>query len=151
MKAIATLPFLIAGSLLAVPAAFAQDSATVTVATSDEYGDYLADASGMALYMFEADTQGQGGSAGVSACSGDCAVAWPPLTVTGDASGGEGIAADMLGTIEREDGTMQVTYNGWPLYYFVKDQNPGDTTGHDVEGFGAEWYLLTPAGEKAED
>jgi predicted lipoprotein with Yx(FWY)xxD motif len=151
MKAIGTVHFLISTTLLAASPALAQDSAMLTVATSDEYGEYLADATGMALYMFEADTQGQGGSAAVTTCSGDCAAAWPPLTATGDPSGGEGVAADMLGTIEREDGTMQVTYNGWPLYYFVKDQNPGDTTGHDIEGFGAEWYLLTPEGEKAED
>ena len=55
--------------------------------------------------------------------------------------------ASLIGAIERRDGTLQVTYNGWPLYYFVKDQKPGDTTGQDIEGFGEEWYLLTPAGD----
>ncbi len=57
----------------------------------------------------------------------------------------------MIGNIQREDGTTQVTYNGWPLYYYAKDQASGDTTGHDIKDFGAEWYLLTPEGEKAED
>ena len=43
---------------------------------------------------------------------------------------------------------MQVTYNGWPLYYFIKDKAPGDTMGQDVKGFGAEWYLVMPSGKE---
>jgi predicted lipoprotein with Yx(FWY)xxD motif len=46
---------------------------------------------------------------------------------------------------------MQVVYNQHPLYYFVKDQGPGQTAGQDVHGFGGEWYLLTPEGEKLEE
>jgi predicted lipoprotein with Yx(FWY)xxD motif len=46
---------------------------------------------------------------------------------------------------------MQVTYGGWPLYYFVQDQGPGEATGQDKHGFGGEWYLVTPAGEKAQE
>jgi hypothetical protein len=45
--------------------------------------------------------------------------------------------------------TTQVTYNGWPLYYFASDVEPGHTRGHDIEGYGTEWYLVTPEGEKA--
>jgi predicted lipoprotein with Yx(FWY)xxD motif len=135
------------GATLVSWSALAQDAATLTMANSDQHGQFIADAEGRALYMFMADTQGSGGSGAASACSGDCAGAWPPLTTTGDPQAGEGISADMLGTIEREDGTMQVTYNGWPLYYFVQDQNPGDTMGQDKEGFGAEWYLVAPSGE----
>ena len=56
------------------------------------------------------------------------------------------VRAQLLGTVERRDGAKQVTYNGWPLYYYARDQNPGDTNGQDVEGFGAEWYLVTPDG-----
>ncbi|MDZ7811542.1 MAG: hypothetical protein U5L11_17650 [Arhodomonas sp.] len=54
----------------------------------------------------------------------------------------------LLGAIKRKDGSRQVTYNGWPLYHFVKDQDSGDTSGQDVEGFGAEWYLVAPSGAK---
>ena len=46
-----------------------------------------------------------------------CAVNWPPLIVEGKPTAGEGVNADLLGTVERTDGTMQATYNGWPLYY----------------------------------
>jgi predicted lipoprotein with Yx(FWY)xxD motif len=129
---------------------FSQD-ATLTVQNSAEHGAYIADAEGRALYLFEADTQGQGGAGAMSTCKDDCAAAWPPLTGAGTTQVSEGVSGEMIGNIQREDGTTQVTYNGWPLYYYAKDQAPGDTTGHDIEDFGAEWYLLTPEGEKAED
>ncbi len=54
------------------------------------------------------------------------------------------------GASKRKDGRRQVTYNGWPLYTFVKDTAPGNTAGQDVEGFGGEWYLVTPEGEHVE-
>lgn len=130
--------------MLAMGGAWAAGSATVSTATSSEYGNYLVNADGMALYLFEADVQGE-----KSTCYDGCATAWPPLlsesapTVSGKAN------ADFLGTIERKDGTMQVTYNGWPLYTFIKDKAPGDTNGQDVHGFGGEWYLVSPQGEAA--
>jgi predicted lipoprotein with Yx(FWY)xxD motif len=130
--------------------AFAQDAA-LTVQKSDTHGGYIADAEGRALYMFEADTQGQDAGGAESTCKEDCAAAWPPFTTEGPTQVSEGISQDLVGTLERADGTTQVTYNGWPLYYYAKDQNPGDVTGHDIEDFGAEWYLLTPEGEKAHD
>jgi predicted lipoprotein with Yx(FWY)xxD motif len=129
---------------------FAQD-ATLTVQNSAEYGPYIGDAEGRALYLFEAGTHGQGGAGAMSTCKDDCAAAWPPLTSAGTIQVSEGVSGEMVGNIQRDDGTTQVTYNGWPLYYYAKDQAPGDTTGHDIEDFGAEWYLLTPEGEKAED
>lgn len=55
----------------------------------------------------------------------------------------------MLGTIERSDGTMQVTYAGWPLYTFVEDAKPGEDNGTDSKAFGASWYPLHPDGHKA--
>jgi len=147
LSAVALASVILASNALPVDA----QEATLTLQKSEEYGEYIADADRRALYMFEADTQGKGGSEAVSACKDDCAGAWPPLVTEGPTQVSEGIIGDLIGTLERDDGTMQVTYNGWPLYYFIKDENPGDTTGHDVEGFGAEWYLLTPGGEKAHD
>ena len=122
----------------------AQGKAQVEVAEKEPYGAYLVDAEGSSLYLFLAD------STDSSTCYDDCANAWPPLVAGGEPVAGDGVEASMLGTIERQDGTMQVTYNGWPLYYFVRDQSPGDTQGQDVEGFGAEWYLVSPEGEKVE-
>ena len=62
----------------------------------------------------------------------------------GRAEAGDGVDAALLGTTTRKDGTMQVTYNGWPLYYYVKDPKPGDVTGQDV---GEVWYVLSAKGE----
>lgn len=131
--------------------ALAQDSATVTVQTHATFGAYLADADGRAVYLFEADTPGSGGMKAASACKDDCLAAWPPLTASGDLVAGEGASGDLLGSFEREDGAPQVTYNGWPLYYYHEDEAAGDVKGHDIEEFGAEWYLMAPSGEKAED
>ena len=129
--------------VLMTHSAFAQTAgkAELDVAEAQEYGPYIADKDGRALYMFEADSEGN------STCYDACAEAWPPLLTSDDPAAGQQAQEDLLGTTERKDGAMQVTYNGWPLYYFVKDQNPGDTTGQDVEGFGAEWYLVSPQGE----
>jgi predicted lipoprotein with Yx(FWY)xxD motif len=144
-------PFMAAGFLACsgMPG-FAQD-ATLMVQKSDALGEYIADAEGRALYLFEADTQGRNGGPAGSTCKDDCAAAWPPFTTAGTTQVNEGVSGDLVGTLEREDGATQVTYNGWPLYYYAKDEKPGDTTGHDIEDFGAEWYLLTPQGEKAHD
>jgi predicted lipoprotein with Yx(FWY)xxD motif len=141
-RALAVLP------LLAGPA-FAQDQAeTIMTAESPDYGAYLADGESRSVYMFEADTQGQGDTAAVSACMDECLAEWPPVTTTGEPQAGEGAMAEMLGTLTRDDGSMQVTYNGWPLYYYHEDEAAGDTKGHDIEEFGGEWYLVTAEGEE---
>jgi predicted lipoprotein with Yx(FWY)xxD motif len=99
----------------------------------------------LTVYLFAADT------ASKSACSGACAKVWPPVTTSGHAqAGGHAMAAD-LGTITRDDGTMQVTYQGHPLYFYikdVKDGDAGDTYGQGLKSFGADWYVLAPSGNK---
>ena len=134
-------------ALLVVPVGALAAQASLTVKKSEQFGEYIADGEGKSLYLFKADTQGKGGKEATSACYDKCAGAWPPFITTDKPTAGDGVNASLIGAIERRDGTMQVTYNGWPLYYFVKDQKPGDTAGQDIEGFGEEWYLLTPAGE----
>ena len=97
--------------------------ATVSVSETTDFGPILVDGEGMSLYLFTNDTQ----NSGASTCYDDCAVEWPPLTTDGDAAAGEGADASLLGTITRDDGSTQVTYNGWPLYYFHEDAAAGDT------------------------
>lgn len=152
---IRAFPSSIAASLAVVAlmgsAALAQEGPMLKVAQSDQHGAYVTDAEGRALYLFEADTQGEGNAAAESACRNACAEAWPPLLAEAAPQAGEGADAGLIATFDRGDGQMQVTYNGWPLYYYVQDQAPGETKGHDIEDFGAEWYLVTPEGEKADD
>jgi predicted lipoprotein with Yx(FWY)xxD motif len=117
-------------------------SATVGVGNSG-LGSILVSSSGHTLYLFKADIGTK------SACSGACAGAWPPLLAKGTPTVGAGLTASRLGTTVRSDGERQVTYNGHPLYLFVKDQKPGQTTGQGVTAFGAAWFALTPAGNQA--
>ena len=116
--------------------------ATVGVANVDPLGAILVDSKGRTVYLFEKD------SGPKSTCFGACATEWPPVTTSGKPSAGTGVTASMLGTTKRSDGKTQVTYNGHPLYLFEADQKPGDATGQNVDAFGAEWYVLSPAGDK---
>jgi predicted lipoprotein with Yx(FWY)xxD motif len=120
-------------------------SGVVSVADNPELGEILVDSKGFTLYNFEKDEGGE------SSCFNACAAAWPPYTVSGPPKAGSGAQASLLSTTKRSDGSTQVVYNDWPLYTYVGDSKPGDTTGNDVDQFGAEWYALTPAGEKPED
>ena len=115
--------------------------ASVGVARSG-LGSILVDSGGRTLYLFEADSGGR------SACSGACAMAWPPLLVTGRPTVGSGLAASKLGTIVRAGGGRQVTYNGHPLYLFVKDTRAGETSGQGVSAFGAAWFVVSAAGNQ---
>ena len=63
---------------------------------------------------------------------------------------GEGVDTTLLGTITRDDGTIQVTYNGWPLYLFAGDSAAGDTNGQGIDEFGGLWFLVSPTGEAIE-
>ena len=121
-----------------------QGAAQVQTQQQEPYGMYLTDGQGRTLYMFTADSTG-------SSCYDACANAWPPFLTDGDPEAmGENIDAAMLGTLQRRDGSTQVTYNDMPLYYFTKDQGAGQVTGQDVHGFGGEWYLVSPQGNVIE-
>jgi predicted lipoprotein with Yx(FWY)xxD motif len=105
---------------------------------------------GRTVYLFEKDTAGTAGSPATSACSGACATAWPPVTVTGSPAAGPGVQADLLGTTKRPDGSTEVTYAGHPLYWFSGDSAPGDVNGEGSTAFGAGWYVVSPNGQKVD-
>lgn len=121
------------------------EAAPVAVGSATGVGKVLVDSNGMTLYYFQKDQKGSG----KSKCEGACASAWPPLTTSGEAEAMSGVNSSMLGTIERPDGSTQVTYAGWPLYTFVEDKKPGEDNGTDSKAFGASWYPLHPNGQKA--
>ena len=121
------------------------EATPVSLGEASAVGKVLVDSEGMTLYYFEKDQKGSG----KSKCEGACAEAWPPLTTEGEPEAMKGVKAAMLGTIEREDGSTQVTYAGWPLYTFVADQKPGEDNGTDSKAFGASWYPLHSNGQKA--
>jgi len=107
----------------------------VQIGFTEELGPFLTDAEGRTVYLFTKDE-----TAGESACYDDCAEAWPPVTAADGMMLPPGIAGT-LSAIDRTDGSQQMTYNDIPLYYYAKDDDPGDTYGQDV---GDVWYVVTP-------
>jgi predicted lipoprotein with Yx(FWY)xxD motif len=106
------------------------------------YGKALVSGTGRVLYLFEKDKRNK------SSCYGPCAKAWPPYVPDGQMRTGSGVRAELLGTIRRDDGTTQVSYNGHPLYYYIKDRNAGDVTGQNLKDYGADWYVVGANGTK---
>lgn len=123
----------------------AGSAGVVSAAKVGDLGTILVASEGMTLYDFHKDKGGK------SSCYGACAGTWPPLLTEGKPQAEGGAQAGMLGTTKRKDGTVQVTYAGWPLYTYIGDQKPGEANGNDIDEFGAEWYALQPNGQEPED
>ena len=116
----------------------AGEAYVVNVATDPTLGSILVGEDGKTLYVFTKDTGGK------SVCNGDCATAWPPFVVEADetVTPGAGVTG-ALATIARDDGALQVTYAGAPLYYFAADAAAGDVKG---QGVNDVWFVATPSG-----
>jgi predicted lipoprotein with Yx(FWY)xxD motif len=109
-------------------------------------GTVLVDGQGFTLYLFVPDKQ-----SGTSTCYGPCAEAWPPLLLPAGTTApvaGPGVNPALLGTTHRTDGTVEVTYNKWPLYLWVSDSQPGQATGQGINNNGGLWYVLSPQGKE---
>jgi predicted lipoprotein with Yx(FWY)xxD motif len=119
------------------PAASAATGDATIALTTNALGTMIVDANGKSLYAFTPDT------AGTSTCYDDCAKSWPPLLAEGDVTAGEGLDQSKLTTTDRTDGTKQVKYGDWPLYYFAGDSAAGDTNG---QGVGTKWYVVDASG-----
>lgn len=119
------------------------DRATVKAATNDSLAKYLADAQGRSLYFSSADSRT------VSTCYDFCAKAYPPYTTGGRPIAGDGVVSALLGTLQRDDGKMQVTYAGHPLYHYTGDLLPGSTAGASKR-FGTQWHAIAPGGKIAQ-
>jgi predicted lipoprotein with Yx(FWY)xxD motif len=120
-------------------------AAVITASSVPKLGKVIVDSKGFTLYDFHKDKGGK------PSCYGGCEQVWPPLTTEGKPQVGEGAMASKLGTTKRKDGTLQVTYAGWPLYTYEADKKPGEAKGNDFSSFGAQWYALLPSGEEAGD
>jgi predicted lipoprotein with Yx(FWY)xxD motif len=132
--------------IAAVAATFAFAGGTTSGArlhiAKTRLGRILVDSRGITLYDFVKD-KGK-----TSVCYGACAALWPPLTTHGKPVAGPGVRASLLGTTKRKDGKLEVTYGGHPLYYFVTDRKPGQTTGQGVNQFGGPWWVLSAKGKE---
>jgi len=112
----------------------AGSAAALGVATGDP-GEFVVDSAGNSLYIFIPDD-----ASGTSSCYDICEDNWPPI---GEASAGEGVDEALIGTTTRDDGSVQVTYNGWPLYQFSGDSTAGDVNGQGIEDV---WFVIAPDG-----
>ena len=137
------LPFVLlavmgVGAAMAATTSMRASNGTVKVVASSKYGKVLAAANGMTLYRYTPDKKG------VSVCNSACAQLWPPLLLKGTAkeTAGSGASAGLLGTVKRANGAAQVTYAGFPLYFYVGDSKPGDVKGEGVEAF----YVVSAKG-----
>jgi predicted lipoprotein with Yx(FWY)xxD motif len=123
----------------AAPAAAQAPRSSVTVKASS-FGRILFDGRGFVLYGFTRDPRGR------TACLGACARAWPPYIVKSRPRAGKGVAARQLGITKRPNGSLQVTYGGRPLYYYIGDRKPGQILCQNVTEFGGVWRVVRPSG-----
>ena len=119
----------------------------VTTGSVAGLGTVLVNGEGFTLYMFEPDRQ-----SGRSTCYGECENLWPPVLLVDGVkapAAGAGVDASLLGTTVRTgdpDDLEQITYNGWPLYLWHGDSQPGEATGQALNDSGGLWYVLDADG-----
>ncbi len=114
------------------------------MAKESAFGRVLFDANGQVVYAFENDRRNRS-----NCTSEECVEAWPPVLTRQQPSAGAGVEVRLLGTIRRSDGTLQVTYNGRPLYFY-EHEGPGEIKCHNVELHGGLWWVVTPRGDPAD-
>jgi predicted lipoprotein with Yx(FWY)xxD motif len=145
VTALLVLAILATGSVLASTAVAGPSGPTVvahaakastTISTrKTKLGTVLVGPNGRTLYIWVADTRNH------SKCAGACARVWPPLLAKGSLRARGGVNPKLLSLTSRKGG-RQVTYNGWPLYYYIGDARPGQTTGQASRDFGANWWVI---------
>ena len=109
----------------------------VAVANNAKLGQILVDDKGMTLYLFVKDT----GTS--STCYDQCATFWPPFVTTAKAVAADGVTTGKFSTTARKDGSLQVTFNSHPLYFYARDAAAGETNGQGSTGFGAVWQVVS--------
>lgn len=117
--------------------------AGTTVTTGDSpFGPMLFDEGNQAIYIWELEPSSE------PACYDDCARAWPPVLTEGEPVATGDVRPGLLGTTERRDGSLQVTYNDHPLYFYA-DEAPGEVKCHNVATHGGLWWVVQPDGNRA--
>jgi predicted lipoprotein with Yx(FWY)xxD motif len=122
------------------PSAAQMEVLTLTLKNT-RYGRILFDGKNRVLYGFTRDRRG-----GPSQCYGACAAAWPVYYSKGSLQAGRGVKRALLGTVRRRNGRRQITYNGWPLYYYAHE-GPGEVKCQNVREFGGLWLVVKPDGK----
>jgi predicted lipoprotein with Yx(FWY)xxD motif len=129
-----TLALVIVGLLIFAVGAVMAMNHEIKIQQKDGIGKYLTDSEGKTLYWFKKDSSRK------SACTGPCLEKWP-IYYQEKVAAPKGIKHKDFGTITREDGKKQTTFRGYPLYYWINDKQPGDTSGHGVNNV---WSVINP-------
>ena len=112
----------------------------VRLERSKKYGEILTDGAGRTLYVLTAP------GAKSLECTGVCTSIWPPLLTKGKPRAGKGVVAKRFRTVKRGS-SLQVVYDGHPLYFYAADSGPGQENGEGIKSFGGTWYVLGPKGK----
>jgi predicted lipoprotein with Yx(FWY)xxD motif len=129
------------GSIGATHSSTHQSStAAVSIATTKP-GKILVDGQGRTMYAFAADSKGK------SNCNSSCLVYWPAVKAGSTPPKAAAGVTATFGVLHRSDGTDQLTVNGWPMYTYVADKKPGQTTGQGVNNAGGLWWVVDPSGK----
>jgi predicted lipoprotein with Yx(FWY)xxD motif len=134
---------LAAGIAAGAPATGATDetqAASALKLRNTRYGRVLFDARDRVLYGFTRDRRG-----GRSTCYGACARAWPVYFSKGRIAAMRGVRRSLIGKVRRRDGRFQVTYNGWPLYFYAHE-GPREVRCQGVDEFGGLWLVVRADG-----
>jgi predicted lipoprotein with Yx(FWY)xxD motif len=139
MKRVSILLACIAMLAAATTAVAAGHRAKLKLANTD-LGKIVVNGGGFTVYMFTADRRNKDN------CSTGCKSVWPPVTTSGRAVAGPGIKRRLIGSISLGHGVRQVTYAGHPLYTYIADGGPGDTSYVGFNQFGGRWFALNAGG-----
>ena len=135
------LALLVAGAAMFVPAAGADQATLSLKVRNTRYGPVLFDGRDQVLYGFTRDRRG-----GASRCYGACASAWPVYFSRGKVRALAGVRQALIGTVRRRNGRLQVTYNGWPLYFYAHE-GAREVKCQNVSEFGGRWLVMRPNGK----
>ena len=124
------------------PSARQSEHGQKVIAAASDFGTILFDDTRQAIYLFDIETTSQ------PRCYGPCADAWPPVLTDGAPLAGHRVKESLLGTVQRTDGTTQVTYDGHPLYFYAHE-GKHEVKCHDVFLNGGTWYAVQPDGHRA--
>ena len=120
-----------------------QVTSALTGTAVKRMGEVVENEDGAVLYRFDGDKN----NPAKATCDGDCAKVWKPALTNDGKPTLKGVETKLVGTVTRTDGTKQLTVKGWPLYTYVGDHAPGDTSGEGIRNFGGVWYALSPSGQ----
>lgn len=132
----------------ATQAGAADTAVEISTMAGDEHGKYLVGRRNLPVYVFGGDVRGGEDKAARRNCDPACQADWPPVVTEGDPTGRGEVRQELLGTIPHHENARQVTYDGWPLYYYAGGPDGADRpAGHGATGHGGEWHLVRPTGE----